>query len=185
MYSFNDKIIIPLNKSKLLILLVFFGFSACGGPTDPYAAFEAGDYETAYKLLKPLADQGDTKAQNHLGVHYFLGLGVAKDQRKAVEWYEKAAKQGDPDAQRNLGDMYMNGHGVQKDDFKAYMWYFAAVQQGNESAQARIDILAGLGNISPNKQMHAKIEANEYILDPENRFMSHDTYVDKDKRSQQ
>ena len=164
---------------KLLILLNIFVIAGCGGSNDPYAAFDAGDYETSYKLLKPLADQGDTDAQNHLGVQYFLGLGVAKDHRKAVEWYRKAAEQGDPDAQRNLGDMYMNGHGVQKDDYQAYLWYFAAVQQGNESAQTRIDVLAGLGNISPNKQLHAKIEANKYILDPENRFMSHDTYIEK------
>lgn len=164
-----------------LILFVIFALSACGDTTDPYTAFDAGDYETAYQLLKPLAEQGDVKAQNYLGVQYFLGLGVAKDLRRAVEWYEKAAKQGDPDAQRNLGDMYQNGHGVQKDDFKAYVWYFAAFQQGNESAKPRIDVLAGLGNLSPNLQMHAKIEANQYILDPAKRFMSHDTYVDKDK----
>lgn len=171
-----------MKLNKLLILLLILCLSACKGYSDPIQAFESGNYEISYKLFRPLAEQGDLEAQNYLGVQYYLGLGVAKDYKKAVEWYEVAAKKGHADAQRNLGDMYLNGHGVNQDEFKAYVWYFASSQQGNESAKPRLDVLASDNNLSPNLQMHAKIEANQYILDPNKRFMSHDTYIDKNKK---
>src|SRR5580692_12131455 len=46
---------------------------------DAADAFKRGDYPTALKLLRPLADHGDPAAQNNLGVMYMLGKGVQKD----------------------------------------------------------------------------------------------------------
>ena len=162
--------------------MVILCLSGCAGYSDPIKAFEKGDYESSYKLFKALAEQGDLDAQNYLGVQYFLGLGTSKDHKKAVEWYQQAAEKGHPDAQRNLGDMIMNGHGIKQDFYRAYIWYFASSQQGSESARTRLEALASGNKLTPNQQMHAKIEANEYISDPELRFISHDTYVDKNKR---
>ncbi len=165
----------------ILIIFICFSVIACSEMADPRVAFEKGDYKRSFELWNPLAKKGDLDAQNYLGVHYYLGLGVPKDYKKAVKWYEIAAKKGHPDAQRNYGDMYYNGYGVQQDEFKAFVWYFASSQQGNESAKRRIDILTNDNNLSPNLQMHGKIEANKYILDPKLRFMSHDTYVNKNE----
>ncbi len=41
---------------------------------------------------------------------------VEKDEKKAIEWYQKAADQGDASAQYNLGVCYANGGGVEKND---------------------------------------------------------------------
>ena len=71
------------------------------------------------------------------------------------------------------------GRGIQRSNQEAYKWYFAASQQGNQKAARQIEVLAASGNLSPNQQMHAKIEANEFILDEDKRFMSHDTYINK------
>ena len=152
---------------------------ACGSDIDAKTAFDKGDYETAFKLWKPLAEKGDAEAQNYLGILYYLGFGVNRDYSKAVQWYEKAARAGNPDAQRNYGDMLHFGRGIKKNNYLAYKWYFAASQQGNKSAGKQIEVIAASGNLSPNQQMHAKIEANEFILDESKRFMSHDTYIDK------
>ena len=152
---------------------------ACSSPTDPKVAFENGDYETAYTLWLPLAESGDADAQNYLGILYYLGFGVQKDYKKALDWYERAAKAGHADAQRNYGDMINFGRGIQRSNQEAYKWYFAASQQGNQKAARQIEVLAASGNLSPNQQMHAKIEANEFILDEDKRFMSHDTYINK------
>ena len=131
------------------------------------------------KLWLPLAEQGDAEAQNYLGILYYLGFGVNRDYAKALQWYQKAAKSGNPDAQRNFGDMIHFGRGTSKDNYRAFKWYFAAAQQGNQGAQKQIEVLSAAGNLSPNQQMHAKIEANEYIADETKRFMSHDTYIEK------
>lgn len=159
-----------------LILLLLNG---CGHHTDPVKAFESGDYQTAYRLWLPMAEAGNAEAQNYLGILYYLGFGVNRDYQKALDWYGRAARDGHADAQRNYGDMLHFGRGTTKDTYKAYKWYFAASRQGNEKATRQIEIIAASGNLSPNQQLHAKLEANEFILDEQKRFMSHDTYIDK------
>ena len=86
---------------------------------DALSAYRRGDYATAMRLLRPLAEQGNAGAQNYLGVMYEGGRGVPKDYKQAVVWYRKAADQGDASAQANLGLMYRNGLGVQRNDAEA------------------------------------------------------------------
>jgi len=170
---------------KICLLLVPVIFAGCAASDDPRVAFQQGDFEASYKLWKPLAIEGDPEAQNYLGVHYYTGLGVQRDHAKALRWYESAARKGYPSAQRHYGDMFYNGHGVPRDYYKAFIWYFAASQQGNEEARLRLDSITSENKLTPNQQMHAKIEANEFITDMKNRFISHDTYVqDKTKLSE-
>ena len=45
--------------------------------------------------LQKEARAGNAQAQADLGVCYFKGWGVAKDERRAVELYRKSAEQGD------------------------------------------------------------------------------------------
>jgi len=167
-----------------LAALLFWGLtlSACVGQTDPVAAFNKGDYETAHALWLPMARGGDPEAQNYLGIQYFLGLGIERDIAEAAKWYEAAARRGHPDAQRNYADLFNEGNGVQRDFYTAFIWYYAASQQGNETARRQMEALAGENKLSPNQQMHAKLEANEFIADPKLHFQSHDTYTETEKR---
>jgi len=48
-------------------------------------------------------------AQNNLGAMYFTGEGVARDEKKAIEWFEKAAAQGNEDARANLDAIKASG----------------------------------------------------------------------------
>lgn len=56
-----------------------------------------------------LANQGNASAQYNLGVMYYKGKGVLRDNTKAFEWFQKAADQGNAKAQFNLEAMYSNG----------------------------------------------------------------------------
>jgi TPR repeat protein len=67
------------------------------------AAAKAGDYATALQEWTPLAEAGDAKAQNKLGVMYDNGLGVPQDYLEALKWFRMAAEQGHADAQHSLG----------------------------------------------------------------------------------
>jgi TPR repeat protein len=44
--------------------------------------------------LRPLAEQGDAKAQFALGNLYYFGQGTLQDYVEAVKWFRKAAEQG-------------------------------------------------------------------------------------------
>jgi hypothetical protein len=62
-----------------------------------------GNFGFSVKYYKRAANLGDAGAQNKLGEMYRKGLGVHKDEKKAVDWFTKAANQGNIDAQKNLG----------------------------------------------------------------------------------
>ncbi len=162
-----------------LVLVASTQLSACVKDIDPKQAFNNGNYKNSFILFRELARSGDVEAQNYLGIHYSLGLSVERDYKRAFEWYQKAAKAGNPYAQRNIADMYNYGRGVEKDSYLAFVWYFAAYKQGNKKAKPQLDIISSLGHLSPNKQLHAKIKSNDFIIDKKNHFISHDTYIKK------
>lgn len=115
---------------------------------DGQAAYNTGDYATALRLWRPLAEQGNARAQNNLGVMYENGKGVAEDVNEAVRWYRLAAAQGYSGAQYDLGLAYAIGRGgVRRDPVRAYMWFSLAAQSlsgdtGALVAQTR-DVFAG------------------------------------------
>ena len=163
-----------------LVFIASIQVSACVKEIDPKQAFNNGNYKTSFVLFRELARNGDVEAQNYLGIHYSLGLSVERDYKKAFEWYKRAAKTGNPYAQRNTADMYNYGRGIEKDSYLAFVWYFAAYKQGNDNAKPQIDSITASGHLSPNQQLHAKIESNDFIMDKKNHFISYDTYIKKE-----
>ncbi len=100
-----------------------------------YRAYEKGDYATALKEWRPLAEQGDARAQFLLGKMYANGLGVPQDDKEAVIWGILAAEKGHSGAQSFVGAMYANGRGVTQDEKEAAKWYRMAAEQGVDDAQ--------------------------------------------------
>lgn len=77
--------------------------AAIAGPwEDGMVAYNRGDYVPAVKLFRPLAQAGNAKAQNVMGVMYQKGEGVARSSAKAFMWFSLAAKKGDAQAKSNL-----------------------------------------------------------------------------------
>jgi len=64
-------------------------------------AYNLGDYVTALRIFRQLAEQGDADAQYNLGAMYSKGLGVTQDYIQAHMWYNLAAAQG----QKDTGDL--------------------------------------------------------------------------------
>ena len=114
--------------------LLMCSFAAVSGYQEGAQAYAQGDYDTAMRELRPLAEQGNADAQSKLGVMYDNGRGVPKDDKEAVRWYRMAAEQGNADAQSKLGAMYYTGRGVPKDYVLAYMWWNLAAASGDKDA---------------------------------------------------
>ncbi len=105
-------------------------------------AYEKGDYATALKEWRPLAEQGDADAQYNLGWMYEKSFGVPQDDKEAVRWYRLAAEQGIGHAQYRLGGMYTLGRGVPQDFVLSHMWLNLAAALGDEQARTLRDKLA-------------------------------------------
>lgn len=95
-------------------------------------AITRGDYQTAFKLWLPLAEQGNVNAQFNLGLMYDDGRGVKQDDVEAVKWYRKAAEQGHANAQVILGFSYISGKGVQVNKSLAKEWFGKACDNGKQ-----------------------------------------------------
>ena len=138
---------------RLTVLAAWLMAAALAGPAvagpfeDAGEAYKRGDYATAMRLMRPLADQGNARAQHNLGFMYDKGEGVPQNHAEAVKWYRRAADQGDPRSQFNLGGMYSNGQGVPQDHAEAVKWYRRAADQGDAWAQLDLGFmyLNGLG----------------------------------------
>ena len=118
-------------------------------------AYNRGDFATALREWRPLAQQGDARAQYNLGVLYRKGRGVPQDDVQARQWYEKAAAQGQAKAQYNLGTLYLNGSGVPKDYQQALRWFRMAADQGEALAQTKIGIMYDDGQGVPHDFVQA------------------------------
>ncbi len=115
-------------------LLVVLAAPAWAGWDEGVVAYDRGDYATALREWRPIAEQGNARAQYNLGVMYYNGQGVPQDYAEAAKWFRKAADQGEAKAQFNLGVMYDSGYGVPQDYVQAHMWYNLAGAQGRTAA---------------------------------------------------
>jgi TPR repeat protein len=136
-----------------LLTLLFsasLAVTAFGGPfEDATAAIERGDYEEAYRLTKPLAEQGNAMAQSNLGGMYAIGQGVPQDYAEAMKWYRRAAEQGEAKAQYNLGLMYEKGQGVPQDYTEAMKWYRRAAKQGEAKTRYKLGLMSSKATSKP------------------------------------
>ena len=130
-----------LRTLALAVLLIVTALPVSAGFKEGVAAYNRGDYRTAFREFKALAEQGDARSQRNLGFMYDNGRGVPKNYKLAANWYRKAAEQGHTRAQFNLGVMYSNGQGVPRNYTLAYMWWSLAAASGNEDAATLIEIV--------------------------------------------
>ena len=133
-------------KYLLLALIVWLPLLAAPAIAQDFdaalAAAERGDYETALREWRKLAQKGDVESQYYLGTLYERGIGVAQNYTEAAKWYQRAAARGDADAKNNLGALYINGNGVPQDYVQAHMWFNLAAAEDNQSAKENRDFTA-------------------------------------------
>ncbi len=85
-----------LTAAICLTIAVLFAHAGISWSADfqkGLAAAKSGDFATALREWKPLAEQGNADAQSLLGAMYAEGNGVPRDYKAAVKWYRLAAKQ--------------------------------------------------------------------------------------------
>ena len=109
------------------------------------AAYQNGDYATALELSRPLADQGDARAQSILGLIYYGGRGVPRNDNEAVRWFRRAADLGDATGKLYLGVMFADGRGVPQDYAEAARWYRLAADLGDAQAQYNLGLAYAKG----------------------------------------
>jgi TPR repeat protein len=98
------------------------------------AAFNAHEYEKAFKLWHNLAQQGHIEAQVFVGLAYKNGWGVEKDPLQASMWFQMAAEGGNPSAQFFVGLHYLSSDNPKLVPI-GVDWLVKAAHNGESSAR--------------------------------------------------
>ncbi len=149
------------NGAAVVVLILGLAFPAWADSKAADDAVRRGDYDTALREFRALAEVGNPHAQYNIGVMYDLGTGVEQDRAKAVIWYRKAANQGHDKAQFNLGALYANGEGVSQELVLAYKWLELAHFLGHPEAKAQRDAVGRL--LTPEKLAGARKLIEQWI----------------------
>jgi hypothetical protein len=128
--------------SCFLALTSLVAISTAADFNSGLTAYNKGDYTTAAKEWRPLAEQGVAAAQFNLGLLYLDGHGVPQDPAEAAKWFTKSAEQDYTQAQHNLGAMYGAGQGVKRDYVQAYKWLNICAAKGNSGCESQRDLIA-------------------------------------------
>jgi TPR repeat protein len=133
------------------LALALIAPASAGPPEDGEAAYRIGDFAAAMAFLRPLAEQGDAKAQFQLGRMYAFGQGVGRDPAEAIAWYRRAAEQGNADAEYVLAVMVEDGAASSpRDAAEARAWLRQAAAGGlKRPVQARHGLCEGRPRPAP------------------------------------
>ena len=116
------RLVMPLVVAGVLVMGV--SGPVVAGFEEGAAAFERGDYETAYQEMLPLAKAGNVFAQFYVGAMYGAGDGVPQDYVLAHMWFNLAAAQGHENAVkgRDIIAKEMTPAGISKAQKMAREW---------------------------------------------------------------
>ncbi len=167
-------------KRALLLAALLCSLSLTAGAQDfkkGVEAYQRGDYATALREWRPLAEQGHAKAQYRLGEMYLKGEGVIQNHDYALKWSLLAAKQGEAYAAYNeayaayniakilgggidgctqerlilgsycFSEVYLYGPGAPIHFVGAYIWSSLAAAGGDRRAAQLRDLYSR--NLSP------------------------------------
>ncbi len=105
------------------------------GSTDAKELLQKLDPEKTARLYQIATEAGNTYATLELCKCYLAGLGVEKDESRAIEWFRKAAGEGNTAAILELGRCYLGGTGVEKDIAQARLWLYKVDRRNYEPAE--------------------------------------------------
>jgi len=108
------------------------------------AAYDAGDYQKAYKIWWDLRYE-DIAAMRNLGMMLRKGQGVEKNPGEAKDMLLRAARAGLPTAQADLADMLLKGEGGKPDLAAALPLLQAAAAAHHPVAQFQLGQLYETG----------------------------------------
>ncbi len=148
-------------KLPFIGILVCFGLlstSAMADLTEALTAFKIKRYEQAFAEFSYLADEGDATAVYYLGKMYAQGLGVEKDDQKAIEYYQKAESAYNIDATYELAEILLkDAQGKEDPKFEMGLKYLKRAAYAGQP-----DALYQLGTYSENGEVLEKNYKNAF-----------------------
>ena len=103
-----------------------------------YLEDDSGEREELVEEIRILANEGNSRAMKLLADMLYNGNICLKDQKEALQWYEKCSVLHNNQAQYTAGICYRDGIGVNKDGLKAVEYLKIAHMHGNMRARTEL-----------------------------------------------
>ena len=132
-----------------------------------FARIHPANPPVGVNVLRHAVDKDYAPAIATLAFAYFRGLGVEKDEAKAIELATKGAERGDPDSQFELIGCYHLAAPPLKDDMKAVTWgliVYYSLPKGSSLGESALEQALAPGNqLSDTEIEAAKAKARAWI----------------------
>jgi TPR repeat protein len=126
-------------STALMLLIAAVASAADPGQEQTFTEIQPGSDVVNPDKLIPLAERGDVRAMNNIGLLWARGIGVpAPDFNEALRWWKDAARRGYVISMNNLGLLYANGQGVGQDYAEALKWWQLSAERGSAWAMNSI-----------------------------------------------
>ncbi len=122
--------------------------------------YKEGDYDGALEYLTKAAKLGDLNAHYHLGLMYWKGKGVEKDEEKEVYHFEKAAIGGHPQARYNVAVIEQRNGNVER--FVKHL--IIAANLGHEESMKALWVAFKHGDITK-EDLDATLRTHQATID--------------------
>lgn len=130
------------------------------------ALWDEGKASQAFRLFLSGAKAGDLSSQLNLGFFYDEGVGVRRNQAKALRWYRRAHRGGSSSAAVNIGILLRN----QGRFAQAIQWFQRALSRGNhDSALQMGETYLDMGDAGRATKCFKKAMASSTVTDETRR----------------
>ncbi len=119
--------------------------AAFAGLPEGISAYDTRQYQKAFEEFTYLADEGNPTATFYLAKMYDEGLGIDKDEKKALELYQKADALGSQEATAVLGKRVLNDSSIENNQEVALEYLKKSAYNGNTDALYQLGELYAKG----------------------------------------
>ncbi|KAF0483886.1 NACHT domain-containing protein [Gigaspora margarita] len=105
----------------------------------PSLSLRCANFKGANLSYVDFYDMNSSNGLSWLGQCYEYGIGVEKNGRKALEYYQKLEEMGNSTGTCQIGHCYENGIGVEKDERKAIEYFEKAANLGNSFGMCNLE----------------------------------------------
>jgi TPR repeat protein len=146
-------------------------------------AYNNDDYDLAFALAKPYADNGYDYAQNIIGKMYNFGRGVPTSKDKSLFYFKLASDAGFAEAQHNLGFLYEYSF---NNPAEAARWYQKAANQSHVRSLKSLALMYSSGRgVTENYSKAAELYGRAAAAGDEDAASSQRTALYHQRRDQQ
>ncbi len=136
-------------KKLLTLFVLFLGLGMANAQTQDNgqkevdAGLEAAknkNYALAMDQFKIASEKGNSNGDYYIGHFYDNGLGVEKNIKQGIKWYQQAAAKNNTGAMNDLGIIFLNNEQY-KDVPTVIKWFKQAAEQDNNGAMYNLGVI--------------------------------------------